>query len=648
MNVKTFIRLSLALLLTTFIVVACQQPAPQDVVVTQVVEREVTRVVEGETIVETITEEIEVTRVVEATPEPEAAEEEAAAPEGRAEQLNIAIPAPISDPTNLNLYAPGVSRSDTGLHQMIYEYFFYYNLQTGEFIPWLAESYEYNDDYTTITVNLRDGVTWSDGEAFTADDVVFTYDLLLANPGMVWAEEVANRVESVEAADDLTATFNLTAPNPRLHLNREAFPAVGIWGGITILPQHVWEGVDPLTFTNSDPIGTGPYVLANASQNVMSYERRDDWWGIEVFGVTPAPRVVNFQHVGPSTSVALALAANELDSPNIGILALADYLAVADRNPNLIAWTDGPPYAWLDPCPRGLMVQNAHEPWDQADARWALSYLIDRDQIVELAYEGTTVPSWGIWPFYDGLNPYFDAIADLREQHPTTAYDPAQAEERFTALGFTQNADGMWTSADGEVLTVNYLVNADSIEEMRVSTVLADQLEAAGVAVEVQPLSGPVLSDTILRGDYDIKLHSMCPGYIFDNLELFHSKFYQPLGEPAPWFERNSFRYQNPEFDAIVDEMAATPPDDEARTIELYQEAMAILFEDLPVVNMVQAPALVPFNTTYWEGWPTASDAWNMPVSWWATFNLVLNGYPSPETGEWVGGIRPAGVGGGQ
>ncbi len=64
---------------------------------------------------------------------------------------------------------------------------------------------------------------------------------------------------------------------------------------------------------------------------------------------------------------------------------------------------------------------------------------------------------------------------------------------------------------------------------------------------------------------------------------------------------------------------------------------------DLPVIPIVQAPALVPFNSTYWTGWPTADDPWNMPVSWWATFNLVINGYESPTTGEWVGGInRPA------
>src|SRR5215216_2160093 len=89
-----------------------------------------------------------------------AAQEEVA----REDTFKIAIGGRIADPTNLNIYSPSVSRSDTGLHQLVYEYFFYNNLQTGEFVPWLAESYEYAPDFKSLTVKLRDGVTWSDGE----------------------------------------------------------------------------------------------------------------------------------------------------------------------------------------------------------------------------------------------------------------------------------------------------------------------------------------------------------------------------------------------------------------------------------------------------------------------------------------------------
>jgi peptide/nickel transport system substrate-binding protein len=363
MNAKRLAQILAPLLVITFIIASCAQPTPE--VIREPVKETV--IVAG-TPVE-ITKEVVSTVVVEVTPTPQPKDQ------ARAEQLNIAINGPIADPTNLNIYSPAVSRSNTGLHQMIYEYFFYDNLQTGEYIPWLATDYAYNSDFTSITVHLRDGVTWSDGEPFTADDVVFTYGLLRDNPGMTWASEANKWVKSVVADDDHTVTFNLTAANPRFHLIREAFPAVGIWGGLTILPKHVWEGQDPLTFKSSPPIGTGPYKLANATSNVMSYERRDDWWGTKVFGVTPGPKFVNFMYVGPSTSVALALASDELDSPNIGILSLSDFLAVKDRNPNLAAWSNEAPYTWLDPCPRALMVQNATPPWDKKEARWGLSFL---------------------------------------------------------------------------------------------------------------------------------------------------------------------------------------------------------------------------------------------------------------------------------
>ena len=561
----------------------------------------------------------------------------------REETLIVALGGQVADPTNLNLYAPGVSRSGTGLHQMIYEYFFYQNLQTGEYVPWLAESYEYNDDFTAITVKLREGVKWSDGEPFTTEDVVFTYDTLLATPAMTWAAETANAVASVEAVDDLTVTFNLKAPNPRFHLNREAFPAVGIWGGITILPKHIWEGQDPLTFKNSDPIGTGPYTLASASQTSFIYERDEDWWGKDVFGHMPAPRVVNFQYLGDPTNVAFALAADEIDTPFIGILSLGPFLAVASRNPNVSAWSKEAPYAWLDPCPRPLMVQNATPPFDNPELRRALSFYIDRQAVVNLAYEGTTVPSWGVWPFYDGLQPYFDAVQDLIAQYRMGETDVAAADEIMTSLGYTKNADGLWTSAEGEPVHIRYVIDSNSTEEQRVGRVVTDQLKAAGFEVETQSVTGSPLADMVLRGDYTLKLHSFCPGYIYDNLQLYHSKFYVPLGEPAPWYERNSFRYNNPEFDAIVDEMGATPPDD-PKNIDLFRQAVEILFKDMPTIPMVQAPALVPFSSTYWTGWPSAENPWNMPVSWWATFNLVITGYPDPETGEWVGGIQPAGM----
>ena len=563
----------------------------------------------------------------------------------RAATLNIAVSRPFASATNFNIYAPGFDRSRTGLGAMVHEYLFYLNMETGDYIPWLAESYEYNADFSEITVTLRDGVKWSDGEPFNADDVVFTYAMLRDNPGMTWANEANQAVANAEKVDDLTVKFTLAKPNPRVHLVREAFPAVPVWSGITIQPEHIWNGVeDPVTFANDPPIGTGPYVLDNATETAFSYVRRDDWWGTEVFGVTPAPEKVNFVHVGPETSVAIALAANEIDTPAIGILSPGAFLSVKERNPNVQAWLADAPYAWYDPCPRALMFQHDHEPYGDPNVRKALSSLIDRDQLVALAYEGATTTANTIWPAYSGMQPYTDAIADVIA-NSAVAYDPAKAEAFFTAAGFAKDGEGFWAK-DGERLAPVLLTNSETPEDMKVAQVIADQLTAGGVAVQLQPLSGAVQSSARLAGNWDLAApQAFCPGTVYENMELFHSKFYVPLEEAAPWYERNSFRYQNPAYDAVVDEMLAAlgANADEATLVDIYARGMAIWYEDLPVTPLTQAPALVPFSTTYWQGWPSADNPWMMPVNWWATMNLLITGYESPETGEWVPGIQPAG-----
>ena len=112
---------------------------------------------------------------------------------------------------------------------------------------------------------------------------------------------------------------------------------------------------------------------------------------------------------------------------------------------------------------------------------------------------------------------------------------------------------------------------------MKVSQVLADQLRAAGINVEVQQMTSAAREPLLLQGDYDISFQAFCPGYIAENLDLFNDKNYVPLGENAPWFERNSFRYNNPEFSAIVDQMMATSPDDQETMMKLFHDAMAHL-----------------------------------------------------------------------
>ena len=122
----------------------------------------------------------------------------------------------IGDFDSFNPYIPGGS-SRTGWN-FLYEPLYFYNphRQRDNLIPWIAESHSFNPDYTEVTVTIREGVEWSDGEPWTAHDLVFTIDMLKAHaPALDYSTDMETWVERAEALDDLTARIELTAPNPR-------------------------------------------------------------------------------------------------------------------------------------------------------------------------------------------------------------------------------------------------------------------------------------------------------------------------------------------------------------------------------------------------------------------------------------------------
>lgn len=145
---------------------------------------------------------------------------------------------------NFNSWLPGNSHSRQAQNKGQTEYMFYTNLNTGELIPWQGESFEYNATFDSIDVVLRDGVKWSDGVAFTANDVKFTIDMVIANsPDLNRSSLWLDMIKNVVVDDDLHFTINLNRPDPRFFVNQFG---LGHENHTAIVPKHVWEGEDPL------------------------------------------------------------------------------------------------------------------------------------------------------------------------------------------------------------------------------------------------------------------------------------------------------------------------------------------------------------------------------------------------------------------
>jgi peptide/nickel transport system substrate-binding protein len=516
---------------------------------------------------------------------------------------------------------------------------FILNYETGEIDPWLGESMTANDTLDVWTLKLRDGVTWSDGEAFNADDVVFSIQLLIDNaPTLNDSAAMKDWIASVSKVDDLTVEFQLTRPNPRFQLD---YFSVRIWGGVNIVPEHIWTGQDPETFTNYDPaqgwpVFTGPYKLASTSDTEFSYVRDDNWWGAASgFQSLPQPKKLVWVWYGPEETRAAAMADNQLDS--LMDITLGALQALQTRNPNVIGHFAEPPYAWVpDPCSRTFELNHTVEPWGSKDMRWALNYAIDREEIVAIAYEGSTFASRHFFPAYPPLDRYVDLAVDagLYEQFPLQTHDPDKAKELIEGQGYTMGSDGYYAK-DGEQLTLDIATHEAFIEKQRIAQVLVEQFQAIGINASTHNEAGATWSDNFHFGNFVARMGWQTCASVNEpwaSMDTMNVRHLVPVGERAA-DNRNSWRWSGEaaeQYGAIVDQMGTLPLGD-PQLDELFVQATEIWLDELPVIPITQAKKIIPFNNTYWTGWPTAENAYIHPPTWWQgnTEKIILSLQPA-------------------
>jgi peptide/nickel transport system substrate-binding protein len=531
---------------------------------------------------------------------------------------------------NFNPYIPNSNRN-TGEHQAMWEPLFMLNYENGEIMPWLGESFTHNDAQDVWTLKIRDGVTWSDGVAFNADDVVFTIQMLLDDSTVTLehAADMQQWVTSVKKVDDLNVEFDLKGPNPRFQLD---YFSVKLWGDLIIVPKHIWEGQDPFTFTFYDPskgwpIGTGSYKLTSAAETQWVWDRNDDWWGAKTgFHALPEPLRLIWVIAPSEDQKALLMSTHQLDSAmNI---TLGAFQAIQAQNPNVIAWHKDLPYAWADPCPRELAFNTQVAPWDDANLRKAVSLIIDRNRNVNIAYEGTTIPSRTIFVEYGAMNPYIDAIVAAGYGIDPNAH-VADGQALIEAAGYTKNGDGIYEK-DGKTLTASIIVRNDTIEYVRSNNDIVEQLRDAGIDASSQPVTGATWNSDVTLGNFEATWTWSTCGSVNEpwrSMNFLNSSFYLPVGQ------QGSENYNNQRwntdgakaYSAIVDQIGSLPLGDPSIP-DLVVQAYKYIYDETPVIPLVQAEKLVPFDTTYWTNWPTAEDDYFYPATWWeSTHEIILN-----------------------
>jgi len=516
-------------------------------------------------------------------------------------------------------------------HQMagssMLEFPFYYSALNDKTYPWLAESWEYNDDYTEMTLYMRKGAMWADGEALDANDVVFTYSSLkAAAPDYANSSFVDQYVASVEAVDDYTVKFTLTEPNPRWHFT-------GCTGrfdrGIYLVPEHIFSTVEgdwrEFMYFDLDkmwPVYSGPYSVTRFDMQVKHMDLRYEWWAVDVGLVDAMPEVERIVQFGwPGEEVGSQMLINDEVDVTLDLRPASIEAILAMGGDHITTHTFGEkPYGYMDWWPTSLFFNTLEAPYDNEDVRWAIAYAIDHQQVMDVGYGGAGVATNLPFPGYPGLTKFRDnAEPELKALiESVLVRDVAKVEELMTAAGFAKNADGFFAKG-GEVFKPEILT-VDIYGD--IGPVVVEQLRQAGF--DATMINPPDAWTIMGNGD----AHAFFRGHggsvkdPWTTMDFYTEKNSVPTGENV--VGESWTRWWDPEYEEFVAEMARTSPDDAAKMQELYNKAAKIWYTALPEVPISEWFHRLAMNTTYWTGWPNKDDAYNT-APWHHCFVITLS-----------------------
>lgn len=489
-----------------------------------------------------------------------------------------------SEPATFNRFAPNGNQAPVdALTRLVHATLVRINRATGEPEPWLAERWATSADGRTITITLRDGVTFSDGAPFSSADVLFTFQALY-DPA----------VESVLASGVMVQgkPLQVSAPDARtvvLTLPAAFAPGVALLDNVPILPRHQLQGaLDAHTFGKAwgitTPPGTmaglGPFVISEyVARQRMTFTRNTRYWRKDAAG-TQLPyldRLV-MEFVNGQDAEMLRLQAGSVDLMTQADVRPEDIAALRrmrdDGSMQLVEVGVGvdPNTLWFNLTP-GSASARVRPYLQRAEFRRAISFAVDRDAIVNTIYLGAGAPVSG--PITQGNRTWYSPSA------PAFPHDVAQAKTLLAGLGLAdRDGDGMLDDAAGRPVRFAILTQAKHLRE-RTATMLQEQLRQVGIGVDVVGLDPPSLFARFGAGDYD-SIYYGFQASAFDpamNLDFWlsgGSGHVWNLGAPAPW---------ETAIDALMQRQAAAATLAERQRFLL--EAETIFAQNLPAIYFV-------------------------------------------------------------
>jgi peptide/nickel transport system substrate-binding protein len=407
--------------------------------------------------------------------------------------------------------------------------------------PALAESWEISDDNLTWTFTLRDGVTFHNGRELVADDVVYSFERIIAEGLNGWRFAA---VDSMSAPDDSTVVITLTQPSPNLLVSIAGFK------GMAIVPREIVE--DGTISTN--PVGTGPFRFVSRSPDEgIILEKNPDY--LRADEGLPMLDGIQFVQIPDAGTKLTALRTGEVHW--IDTVPPQDIASLGSEDGITVGRVPGGDYHYF-------ALNQGREPFDDVRVRQAIASAINRDEIAEAAQFGAATANQTAIPASNAAW-YFDYA-------PYGSGDTGSAQELLAAAGVSD-------------LTIDFLVSSDFPETVTQAQVIAAQLSAIGVTVEITDVDFSTWLDMQGNGEFDAFMLSWIGNIDPDD-------FYYAQHHSGGGF--NFQGYSNPEVDSLLD--AARVETDQAARKALYDDAAKIIVDEASYIYLYN-----PDNINAWR-----------------------------------------------
>jgi peptide/nickel transport system substrate-binding protein len=481
---------------------------------------------------------------------------------------------------NFNPFSPN-QRSGT---PYMYEPLEYVNPLNGSYTPFLATGHTFVNN-ATLQFTIRPGVQWSDGQPLTAADVVYTFGLMKARPALDSAG-AWQHLASVTAAA-ATVTFRFSAPD---------VPFAQQIAQTLIVPQHVWSKVsDPVTFTNAQPVVSGPYLLSSFTPNQYVLTKNPHCWQASQ---APVGQLV-FPALNGNQTSQLELASGSYDWSTVFV-------------PNIQqSWVNKNPAAdkyWFPPGGTITLYLNlARAPYSSQAFRQALSAGLDRSVIANKAEDGYVQPASQSGLLLPGLQSWLDPALPGQG---VVSHQPQQAASLFAQAGYHMSG-GKLAGPDGRQPAMTLIAPNGFTDWLQGAQVIQQELAQLGIAVSIQTPQYAAYYSDLQTGQFDAAIGAFggTGSPYLDLSALLSSSLAAPVGQSAA---SNYERYKSPATDALLTSLQSTT--DPARQKQDVYGLEQIMMTQVPVIALFYGATWGEYSTKAFTGWPDAANPYAPPA----------------------------------